>query len=686
MMNNSEKILETVDEFAETHADQENQNDPIWIMQEGEDPQEFQDKIANHRMLVLKNNQIPKGLIPLERIFNHDDIPLKTTLQPQPEEVEDCNIGTEESPRLVKVSRYLSPEIKSKYVELLKKYKDVFAWSYDELRTYDTTIMEHKIPLKPGVKPFRQKLRQINPILLPVIEKEVKKLLDAKIIVPLRYSEWVANLVPVRKKNGEIRLCVDFRNLNRSSLKDNYPLPKMDHVLEKVVGANRMSMIDGFSGYNQIAVHQDDKEKTAFTTPWGTFMYDKMPFGLMNAGETFQRAMDIAFMGERDKFIVIYLDDLTVFSKSDAEHLMHLKQTFEKCRKFGLSLNPKKSHFAMQEGKLLGHIVSKDGIKIDPKRVEAIDTINFPRNVKEIQSFLGKINFLRRFIPNFAEIVKLITDMLKKDSEVKWTSEAKASFQRIKKVISEAPVLASPDYTKEFLIFSFASEHTIAVVLLQKNEESFERPIAFFSKSLRDAELKYDILEKQAYAMVKSLKAFRTYVLHSKVIAYVPSSSVKDILVQPDNDGRRGRWLAKIQEFDLEVKPTKIIKGQGLAKFLAESNLKALGINQLQENEGFLEIDELDVTAPTTEIQDKFSTSAWYRDIVHYLLTLQCPSELTPSKARTLKLHAVKYCIIDAKLYWKDPLGFLLRCLVETETEGVMDEFHVGVCGGHHAW
>jgi hypothetical protein len=151
-----------------------------------------------------------------------------------------------------------------------------------------------------------------------MIEREVKKLLDAKIIVPLRYSEWVANLVSIRKKNGEIRLCVDFRNLNRSSLKDNYPLPKMDHVLEKVVRANRMSMIDRFSGYNQIAVHEDDKEKTTFTTPCGTFMYDKMPFGLMNAGATFQRAMDIAFVGERDKFVVIYLDNLIVFSKSDA--------------------------------------------------------------------------------------------------------------------------------------------------------------------------------------------------------------------------------------------------------------------------------------------------------------------------------------------------------------------------------
>jgi hypothetical protein len=172
--------------------------------------------------------------------------------------------------------------------------------------------------------------------------------------------------------------------------------------------------------------------------------------------------------------------------------------------------------------------------------------------------------------------------MLKKKNEVKWTSEAKASFARINKVIREAPVLASHDYLKDFLIFSFTSEHTLAMVLLQKNEEGFEQPIAFFSKSLRDVELRYDIMEKKAYAMVKALKAFRTYVLHSKVIAYVPTNSTKDILVQSDSDGKRGRWLAKIQEFDLEIKPTRLVKGQGLEKLLAESNFRALRINGLQ--------------------------------------------------------------------------------------------------------
>jgi hypothetical protein len=188
----------------------------------------------------------------------------------------------------------------------------------------------------------------------------------------------------VRKKSGEIILFVDFRNLNRSSKKDNYPLPKMEHILQRVIGASRISMIDGFSGYNHISVLLEDREKTTFTTPWGTFMYAKMPFGLMNAGVTFQWAMDISFIGERDKFVVIYVDDIIVFSKSDREHSEHLKRAFLKWKKFGLSLNPKKSLFSMKEGNFLGHIVLAEGIMIDPSRVEAIQTLSLSRSRKEV--------------------------------------------------------------------------------------------------------------------------------------------------------------------------------------------------------------------------------------------------------------------------------------------------------------
>jgi hypothetical protein len=477
------------------------------------------------------------------------------------------------------LSSSLTKEQRAEYTELLREFVDVFAWTYEDLKTHDTSVIEHKIPLKEEAKPFRQKLRQINPMLLPVMGREVKKLLDAQIIVPLRYSEWVANLVPVRKKSGEIRLCVDFRNLNRSSKKDNYPFPNMEHILQRVTGASRISIVDGFSGSNQISFMPEDREKTTFTTPWGKFMYAKMSFGLMNTGSTFQRAIDMAFIGEKDQFVVIYLDDITVFSRSDMEHYCHLRKVFLKCRKFGLSLNPKKFVYAMKEGNLLGHIVSAEGVRIDPNRVEAIQTLPLPRSRKKVQAFLGKINFLRRFISNFVELVKHITAMLRRGNEVKWTVEPRQSFIQIKRVLTEAPVLISPNYSKDFLIFSFTSFDTVAAVLLQKNEEGREQPISLFRKALRDAEIKYEIMEKQAYALVKDLKAFRVYVLHSKVTTYVPSTSVKDILIQPDVDGRRGKWIAKILEFDLEIKPTKLVKGKGLSKLLVESNCRTLGIS-----------------------------------------------------------------------------------------------------------
>jgi hypothetical protein len=207
-------------------------------------------------------------------------------------------------------------------------FLDVFAWIYEDLKVYDTKVIQHVIPIKDGHKPCKKKLRRIIPLLFPLIEKEVRKLFDAKIIVFLIFSKWVPNLVPIGKKSGKIRLSVDFWNLNRVSLKDNYPLPKMDYILQKVVGSQNISILDGLSRYNQIMMHPDDQEKTTFTTPWGTFMYTKMPFGLINVRETFLRAMDIAFANGKDKIFVIYLDDITIFSDYDDQHIKHLRRVF----------------------------------------------------------------------------------------------------------------------------------------------------------------------------------------------------------------------------------------------------------------------------------------------------------------------------------------------------------------------
>eukprot|EP00253_Pinus_taeda_P022184 PITA_22184 len=414
----------------------------------------------------------------------------------------------------------------------------------------------------------------------------------------------------------------------------------MEHLLQKVSGAKVMSFLDAFSGFNQIVVHPDDQEKTAFTTPWGTFMYAKMPFRLMNVGATFQRAMDIEFVGEKDKFVLIYLDDITVYSSSDQNHLQHLKKVFLKCRRFGISINPKKSQFALNEGKLLGHVVSAAGVQIDPKRVKAIQALTVPRSKKDVQSFLGKINFVRRFMLNFAELVKHITSMLRKGSEVRWTDAVRKSFDSIKKSIMEAPTLISPNYSKEFHIFSFASEDSLAVLLLQVDEEGSEHPVAFFSKTLRDFEL------------------------------------------------RREKWIAKMIEFNIELRPTKLIKGQGLAKLLAEENCRSLDIDFLctiAEN-GQVEEEEIAKTERKQSVAKNLASCNRYVETINFLLKLEIPSGLSTSQARTLKLRAAKYCIMENLLYWRDPSGIFLRCLDKEKSIEVMQQFHSSMCGGHDYW
>eukprot|EP00253_Pinus_taeda_P023972 PITA_23972 len=326
-----------------------------------------------------------------------------------------------------------------------------------------------------------------------------------------------------------------------------------------------------------------------------------MPFGLKNFGATFQREMDIAFAKEIHDFLVVYLDDLTPFSKSDQEHLKHLRQIFMTCGKYDISLNPKKSMFALEEGKLLGHIISKDGIGIDPERIQAILQSPYPRNIKELQAFLGNINFLRRFIPNLAELIRLLSNMLKKDAKVKWSLEAKQAFESMKTALTQTPVLTSPKFDRHFIIFSFTSEHTIVAILLQKDDQDNKNPIAFFSRALRDAPLKFQIMEKQAYALVKAIKDFRIYILYSHVIAYVPNAIVKDILTQEGLEGKRGKWIANILEYDNEIKPTKLIKGEGLAKLMSKTNFQVLDINQLD--------DELEMATP--QISETFMQSPW---------------------------------------------------------------------------
>jgi hypothetical protein len=223
--------------------------------------------------------------------------------------------------------------------------------------------------------------------------------------------------------------------------------------------------------------------------------------------------------------------------------------------------------------------------------------------------------------------------MLRKNSKAKWTEEAKHSFNAIKEAIMTTPILISLDFTKEFYIFSFASKDTIVAVLLQRNVDDQEQPVAFFSKVLRDAKVKYELLEKQAYALIKSLKAFKVYILQAKVIAYVPSSLVKDVVIQPDIDGKRSKWIAKLIEFDVEIKPTRLVRGQGLAKLLAEENCKLLEITLVSVNTDNVQSSE-DKGSEEMQVSAHLANCKWYSHIIHFLQTLSVPSDLTKTQGR----------------------------------------------------
>jgi hypothetical protein len=273
----------------------------------------IQNEPYKHKEIIsMEENKILKGLTPLESSFSSSDVGNKEKHKEDESkrkvgEIVSLNIGTPNCPKNVKIGAKCTDEEKLKFTKLLHEFQDVFSWSYEDLHGFDPALIQHVIPIKEGIKPFRKKQRPINPALEATIWKELEKLLKARIIFPVKYYEWVSNLVPVRKKIGQIRLCVGFHALNRVSIKYHFPLPNMEMILQQVARSQIMSLLDGFSGYNQIKVKMTDKYKTTFITHWGTFAYERMPFVLSDVGATFQRATQIDFDDLIGKIIQIIL-------------------------------------------------------------------------------------------------------------------------------------------------------------------------------------------------------------------------------------------------------------------------------------------------------------------------------------------------------------------------------------------
>jgi len=338
--------------------------------------------------------------------------------------LEQVDIGDGSVPRPTFINQNLKADYKFKLIALLKEYVDCFAWSYTEMPGLSRDLVEHRLPIKKGFRPYMQSPRCFNSAINDRIKEEINRLLQAEFIRPCRYAEWVSNIVPVEKKDtGKIRVCIDFRDLNRATPKDEYPMPIADMLINDASGHKVISSLDGNAGYNQIFMAEEDTSKTAFICPGfvGLFEWIVMTFGLKNAGATYQRAMNLIFHDLIGVIMEIYIDDVVVKSAAHDSHLADLHLAFERMRYYGLKMNPLKCAFGVSAGKFLGFIIHDKGIEVDPKRIEKIKSVQAPRCKKDVQKFLGKVNYLRRFIANLSGKIIPFTPILKLKSDADFT-------------------------------------------------------------------------------------------------------------------------------------------------------------------------------------------------------------------------------------------------------------------------
>jgi hypothetical protein len=323
--------------------------------------------------------------------------------------VSPIDYGTEEVEQ--EKTFYISNDIKGEeqveYARILKDYSDVFAWAPTDLEGIPAELGEHTIDLQEGAVSVRQLQYRLNPRYLLMVKEEIDRLLEARFIYPVNNSEWVSPIVVVPKKVGvdgkvKIRVCQDFRKLNSATKKDYFPLSLTDIILDHVAGHQRYSFLDGFSGYNQVFIRMNDQLKTTFTTEWGTFAFNRMPFGLCNAPGTFQRLMMDIFKDFLRHFLEVFIDDFAVFSNQE-DHLEYLRKTFQRCRETNLKLHPRKCFFGMSSGILLGYIVGPHGLQVDMDKVKTMLALLAPSNMKEIRGFLGCVGYYRRFVEGYTK-------------------------------------------------------------------------------------------------------------------------------------------------------------------------------------------------------------------------------------------------------------------------------------------
>jgi hypothetical protein len=410
------------------------------------------------------------------------------------------------------------------------------------------TKFQHKIRIFDNTIPIKQKPRRVPHQYMKQLKDMVEDMLKQEVIRNST-SPWASPVVLVPKKDGSVRLCIDYRKVNEVTVKDPFPLAHIEDIIYNLEGAKVFSGLDLNAGYWQIPLEESSKEVSAFITPWGQFEFNRMPFGLCNAASSFTRMMDEVFHDFIGKFIYVYIDDILIFSKSIQEHKEHINKVFQRLKEFNLSIKLEKCKFCRSSTEFLGHVIGKDGIKPSEAKVETIKLKQNPVSKAELQSFLGLTNYYRRFIKNYAEVTAELYELLEKKRPFEWNQVHVEKFESLKKSLCEAPVLTFFNNDKEVHLHTDASAYAIGGILMQE-----ERVVCYVSRKLKDAETRYAVIEKELLAIVWCIQVLKVYLLGRRFTIWSDHEPLEKIKNIKDTYNRIGRWIMALQGYDFVIK------------------------------------------------------------------------------------------------------------------------------------
>ncbi|GJV26204.1 putative reverse transcriptase domain-containing protein [Tanacetum coccineum] len=431
-------------------------------------------------------------------------------------------------------------------VPIVKNFPEVFPEDLPGLPP--TRQVEFHIDLVPGAAPVARAPYRLAPSEMKELADQLQELSDKGFIRPSS-SPWGAPVLFVKKKDGSLRMCIDYRELNKLTVKNRYPLPRIDDLFDQLQGSSVYSKIDLRSGYHQLKVREEDISKTAFRTRYGHYEFQVMPFGLTNAPAVFMDLMNRVCKPYLDKFVIVFIDDILIYSKSKQEHEEHLKIILELLKKEELYAKFSKCEFWLPKVQFLGHVIDNKGIHVDPAKIESVKDWASPKTPTEIRQFLGLAGYYRRFIEGFSKIAKPMTKLTQKKVKFEWGDKQETAFQLLKQKLCSAPILALPEGSEDFIVYCDASKKGLGAVLMQR-----EKVISYASRQLKIHEKNYTTHDLELGAVVFALKIWRHYLYGTKCTVFTDHKSLQHILNQKELNMRQRRWLELLSDYDCDIR------------------------------------------------------------------------------------------------------------------------------------